>query len=462
MNRLIRLMLAKLVVALILGSFLSSGSASASETFSWSVGLARKEITPKEPIWLAGYASRNKPSEGVLTPLYADAMAIADNQGQRGLIITADVIGFRKDVADATARAVMEKTGLLREQILFNWSHTHTGPVIGFLGSTGYSMGEEEQKVVDAYTRWLVAQYADLAVEALNDLKPARIAWGLGVTNIPVNRREFTETGVRLGVNPRGYADRGVPVLTVRNEQNQLRAVLFGCACHNTTLTEQHYMISGDYAGYARAYIENKLPGVQALFLIGCGGDANPYPRGEIEHAQRHGEALGAEVCRVVAGQLREVSGPLKTTLAEVDLPLLPPPDREQLEKMATGPSYVSVMAKRMLEIVDRGESLPTHYQAPIGLWQFGNDLTLVAIPGEVVSDYVPLIEHEIGHLRLWVAGYCNEVFGYLPSAKVIREGGYETRGLFDLPGLFSPEVEKVVAETVKKLAEQAGRPQLP
>lgn len=461
MNKQLRRSVELLAIALVLVSCRVPGVAAENTGYLWSVGLARKDITPQQPIWLAGYASRNKPSEGVLTPLYANAMAIADDQGHRAVLITADVIGFRKDVAEAAARAIMEKTGLAREQILFNWSHTHTGPVIGFSGSAGYSMGEEEQKVVDAYTRWLVSQYADLAADAFNNLKPARLAWGVGVTNLLINRREFTETGVRLGVNPRGYVDRSVPVLAVRDEHDGLRAVLFGCACHNTTLTGEHYVISGDYAGYARAYIEDQLPGVQALFMIGCGGDANPYPRGEIEHAKQHGQELGTEVCRVIAGQLRPVSGPLKTAFTEVDLPLLPPPDREKLESMVKGPSYVSPTAKRMLETIERGESPPSHYKAPIAVWQFGSDLTLVAISGEVVSDYVPLVENEIGHVRLWIAGYCNEVFGYLPSAKVIREGGYETRGVGTL-GFFAPEAESVVAKTVKKLAEQVGRPTLP
>jgi len=461
MNTPFRRWLVSFSVALVLVSYLAPGANAERATFPWSVGLARRDITPQQPIWLAGYASRNKPSEGVLTPLYANAMAIVDDQGHRGLLITADVIGFRKDVAEAAARAIMEKTGLLREQIPFNWSHTHTGPVIGFLGSAGYSMGEEDQKVVDTYTRWLVTQYADLAAEAFNNLKPARLAWGVGATNILINRREFTETGVRLGVNPRGYVDRSVPVLTVRDEKDDLRAILFGCACHNTTLTGEHYIISGDYAGFARAYIEEKLPGTQALFMIGCGGDANPYPRGEIEHAKQHGQALGAEVCRVIAGPLRTVSGPLKTAFTEVDLPLLPPPDREKLESMVKGPSHVSATAKRMLETMERGESPPSHYKAPIAVWQFGDDLTLVAISGEVVSDYVPLVENEIGHIRLWIAGYCNEVYGYLPSAKVIREGGYETRGVGTL-GFFAPEAENVVAETIRKLAEQVGRPTLP
>lgn len=427
----------------------------------WKVGLARRDITPQKPIWLAGYAARNKPSEGVLAPLYATAMAIEDAEGHRALLVTADLIGFRKEVAEAAVQAVTQKTQLPREWILFNWSHTHTGPVVGLRAAPGYSLDDAQQAVVEEYTRWLIEQYAELAAEAVNDLRPAKLAWGTGVVHFPMNRREFTESGVRIGVNPRGYVDRSVPVLVATEEGDKPRTVLFGCACHNTTLTGEHYVISGDYAGFARAYIEEKLPGIRALFMTGCGADVNPYPRSEIAHAQQHGEELGKEVCRLLGTKLRPIRGPLKTAFREVQLPLAPVPSRQELLEMARGPAHLAGTAKRLLEMLDRGDAPPTHYPAPFAVWQFGEDLTLVALPGEVVSDYVPLIESTIGHVRLWIAAYCHEVFGYLPSAKVLREGGYETRGVGTL-GFFSPEAETVVIQTIRELAQSVGRPQLP
>lgn len=437
-------------------------TASGADRAEWKVGIARADITPQEPIWMAGYASRDKPSQDVLAPLFANALALQDPQGNRGVIITADVIGFRADVAAAACQAIMEKTELAREQILLNWSHTHTGPVIGFAESAGYALDEKQQQVVDSYTRKLIEQYAELAAAALNDLRPARLSWNLGVATFPMNRREFTDTAVRIGVNPRGYVDRSVLVLRVDDTEGQPRAVLYGCACHNTTLTGQHFAISGDYAGFARAHIEEELPGVQAMFLIGCGGDINPHPRGEVEHAKQHGRALGSEVCRVLEGSLRPISARLTPVLEQVALPLREC-DRDELERMANGPSYLAHNAKTMLNTLVRGESLPVEYTAPIAVWQFGDELTLVALPGEVVSDYAPLIEEAIGHTRLWVAGYSNDVFGYLPSAKVLREGGYETRGLIGIAsGFFSPEAESVTVDAVKRLAERAGRPDVP
>lgn len=395
----------------------------------WRVGLAKVCITPEGPIRMSGYSSRKKPSEGVLTELYAKAMAIEDSEGSRAVLLTADLIGFRAPLAEAICKRVEEKTGLRRRQVLLCPSHTHTGPVVGMIDPKRYGLKEDELTRVEAYSKKLQRQLPEAVAAALGDLKPAKLSWGIGVANLVMNRREFTDGGVRLGVNPRGYADRSVPVLRVGSPEGKLRAVLFGCACHNTTLTGQHYKISGDYAGFAQQHIQQQHPEAQPMFMIGCGADANPYPRGTIEAVKQHGKELGSEVCRVLGAKLRPVGGPLRVELDYAKLPLQ-----------------------------KRNESLPTHYRAPIAVWQFGGDLTLVALPGETVSEFVPLVEKAIGHRRLWVAGYSNDVFGYLVTAKIIREGGYETRGLFDEVGFFSPKAQDVLVGKVRQLAKRVGR----
>ena len=112
-----------------------------------------------------------------------------------------------------------------------------------------------------------------------------------------------------------------------------------------------------------------------------------------------------------------------------------------------------------MLALLDRGEKLPTHYTCPVTVWQFGGDLTLVGLSGEIVVDYVPLLEKALGANQLWIAAYCNDVFGYLPSARVLAEGGYETRGLYSGgAGFFIPEAQEVLVRTVRELARKAGR----
>jgi hypothetical protein len=196
------------------------------------------------------------------------------------------------------------------------------------------------------------------------------------------------------------------------------------------------------------------------MFMIGCAGDSNPYPRGTMELARKHGEALADEVCRVLTGKLRPVSGPLTIAFARVELPLQPPPEKEELKKFASNRrSPQSWGAAEMLAVLERGEKPPTHYKAPTTVWQFGRDLTLVGLSGEVVVDYVADLEKALGPNQLWIAAYCNDVFGYLPSARVLAEGGYETRGLYSGgAGFFDPKAEEVLIQHVRDLAARAGR----
>jgi len=447
------------VVASMLGTLLAvaSGQAGQSEP-QWQVGLAKVCITPQEPIRMAGYASRNKPSEGVLADLYAKAMAVRYGDGEPALLVTADLIGFRRTLAESICAAITKKTGLKRQQILLGVSHTHTGPVLGADEAAMYQVPEDQQQAIRQYAEKLAGHLADLSAAALADMKPARLSWGVGVADFVMNRREFTERGVQLGVNPRGYVDRSVPVLRVDAPDGKPRAVLFGCACHNTTLTGQEYRLSGDYAGFSQEHVEKQHPGVQAMFMIGCGASANPYPRETVEYAKRHGLSLGTEVCRVLGGKLQPVRGPLRVELDYVDLPLQAPPPRERLLEIAKGSSFPASQAKRMLAAMDRQQPLPTHYHAPTAVWQFGDDLTLVGLSGEVVGGFVPLLADALGQRKLWLAAYCNDTFGYVPTAKVVEEGGYEMIGVYTEFGSFSAKAQDALVAKVRQMAEKAGR----
>ncbi|HEY7312314.1 MAG TPA: neutral/alkaline non-lysosomal ceramidase N-terminal domain-containing protein [Gemmataceae bacterium] len=439
--------------------FLTALTAGAAEP-EWKVGLAQVKITPERPVFLAGYASRNKPFTKVESDLYAKALALEDRQGQRVVLVTSDLIGFPVEVAEPICERLRRKAGLKREQILLNSSHTHTGPMLLLkaTGGEGLTAAELERNV--EYTRQLQDKVVDLVERAAARLEPAKLSWGAGVCPFVMNRREFTPKGVILGVNPRGLADRVAPVLRIDTPDGKLRAVLFGAAVHGTTLTGDNYELCGDYAGFAQSYIQDKHPSVQAMFLLGCAGDANPYPRGKMEFAREHGVTLGKEVCRVLETKLHPVNGPLTIAFDRAALPLQAPPARAELEKQAAGKSGLQPwIAKRMLAVLDRGEKLPTHYNCPLAVWAFGGDLTLVALSGEVVVDYVRLLEKALGPNNLWLAAYCNDVFGYLPSARVLKEGGYETRGLYSGGiGLFAPKAQDVLVEKVRALAKKAGR----
>ncbi len=450
----------------------------------WRVGLARVRITPDEPMPMCGYGARV--SDGVLDDLNAKAMAIeSSDRGpekgtgtfcaehpaglsgkmslspfpSRAVLVTADLLFFRRDVAEAVAKRIMEKTGLQRHQILLNASHTHSGPVVGMNRDLdAFGVPDDVRPRVAKYTAKLEEQLADLVAAALRDMQPARVSFGVGQADFVMNRRLPTPNGIVMAPNPQGPADRSVPVLRVDGPDGRLRGLVFGCACHPVTLDGNNKKISGDYAGFAQAALEKCHPGVQAMFVIGCGGDANSHPRGAAEMARQQGERLAAEVARVAAAPMRPVRGPLRAELAWIDLPLVHDFSREQLQAMAAGPSvWHARNAKGMLETLASGKPLPRAYRAPLAVWQFGGDLTLVALSGEAVAPYVARIAQALGPQGLWVAAYSNESFGYLPTAQTLKEGGHESMCLTLDIGLFAPQVEDVVVAEVQKLAQKAG-----
>lgn len=428
----------------------------------WRAGFARVEITPAEPVFMSGYASRNKPSEGVAAPIFAKALVLQDAAGDKAVLVTTDLIGVYTWFTDPIVAGVGERIGVPRERFLFTSSHNHSGPTLSLNPEPRGHLSADDAARTVAYTQRLQRQLQELIVAADADLAAARLSWGVGVAPFVMNRREFTdERGIILGANPRGPADRSVPVLKIAAPDGTLRGVVFGAAAHNTTLGGRNYLICGDYAGYAQEVIEAAHPGAQAMFMLGCAGDANPWPRGrdtEFDYVTQHGRTLGEEVGRVLQTPLHSVRGPLRIARGEAPLPFQAHPDRTSLEQLAAGAqSSPAENARLLLQKLDAGETLPTHQLCPLSVWQFGDDLTLVALSGEVVVDYVYRIEGVLGPRRLWIAAYSHDLPGYITSARVQREGGYEAKGIAG-KGMFAPEAEEVYVSSVRELAAQAGR----
>jgi len=207
----------------------------------YRAGVAKIDITPEEPIRLSGYSSRTHPSEGVLHKLYARALALEGAKGGRVVIVAADIIGLPRSLSDEVAARVQKKYGLDRAQLLLNCSHTHTGPIIWPNLATMYDLPPDQKQVVKQYARRLADSLCTVIGAALGDLAPAKLAYGKGSAGFAVNRRVVTPKGRNIGLSPDGPVDHTVPVLVVTGADGKMRAVLCGCACHNTTLTGQHY-----------------------------------------------------------------------------------------------------------------------------------------------------------------------------------------------------------------------------
>ena len=249
---------------------------------NFQAGIASTVITPQKSMWMSGYAARNKPSEGKIHDLRAKALAIEDDNDTRLVIVTVDLLGISRPLRDRLEKKVKQRYNLSPEFLMLNASHTHCGPVVkerkdSIYGDDFYGLSTEQIELSRQYVEFLEQKILKLIGQALENLAPARLSYTHARAGFAMNRRHNTENGYRISPNPNGPVDHDVPVMRIDSPDGKLRAVVFGYACHSTTLS--FYQFCGDYPGFAQYYLEEAHPETTAFFIAGCGGDQNPYPR---------------------------------------------------------------------------------------------------------------------------------------------------------------------------------------
>ena len=429
----------------------------------WKAGFGTANITPPKPMWMSGYGARTAPADGKETDLWAKAAVFEAADGRRLVLVTLDLVGIDRATATAIAGPVLEKYKLPREAVVLSVSHTHCGPVVGKNLRAMYFFDDAQAKLVDEYTDALPALVLKAVDAAAAALAPVTLSWGSGTAGFAVNRRENKEADVpalREKGLLKGPTDHAVPVLAARDAKGTLKGVVFGYACHATTLSFQKWC--GDYPGFAALELEVAHPGATAMFFAGCGADQNPLPRRTVELAKGYGKHLAAAVEAVLAKPMAPLAPEFAATYREIDLPLNDVPTREAFIKDAASENkYVASRAKMWLKTLDAGGEVPATYPFPVQTWRLGKDLTLVTLGGEVVVDYALRLKKELGG-NLWVMAYANDVMAYIPSARVLKEGGYEgatSMLYYGLPTVWGPTVEdKVVAEVTRQVKQVRGK----
>lgn len=438
----------------VVGALAACVHAAAPQNGTWKAGAARRNITPEKLIWMSGYGGRTAPAEGKLTDLWAKCLVLEDPQGNRAAAVTLDLVGIDRDTAGRVCAELERRYGLGRQQVALLTSHTHTGPVVGRNLAAMFFLTSEQWRDIDEYTARLVRDIVAVVGEAHEALQPADLAWGIGRATFAVNRRNNREADVPQLIETgqlRGPVDHDVPVLKVASG-GKLTAVLFGYACHATVLSFQQW--SGDYPGFAQIELERAHPGAVALFWAGCGADQNPLPRRKVELAQAYGKRLADAVETVLQGDLRPIEGGLSARFQEVPLTLAALPTREELERAAGSTNrYEARRAGLLLEQLEASGRLSRTYPYPVQVWHLGSELSWVILGGEVVVDYALRLKRELHPQAVWVAGYANDVMAYIPSLRVLREGGYEGGGAmlyYGLPSPWAEDVEETIVRAVK------------
>jgi neutral ceramidase len=435
---------------------------SAAEPMGWRVGIAREPITPQTSVWLAGYGSK-RPPDGKIHELWMKALALSDPAGNRVVMITSDFQGVPKSMSDRVFARLHDQYGLRRQDIMFTFSHNHCGPRLGDDLIDYYPVEAEQEALVKQYTDLMVERTVALVSQALQNQSPAIVRIGEGRTTFAVNRRNNREAEVAdllaQGVPLKGPVDHTVPVLTVTLPDGKLAAVLFGYACHPTTLSFMTW--NGDYPGFAQVALEERFPGVTAMFVNTCGGDQNPLPRRTVELCQKYGLMLADAVEPVVRKEssLRVVQPRIRSAFELVDLPYLEVVSREQLvDLQQDGNAIRARWARRLLAKLQAGEKFESAYPYPIHAWQLGDEMLVIGMGAETVVDYALRFKREFGP-GTWVCGYADDMIAYIPSRRVWEEGGYEGgSSLYEYgrPAFrWSGEVENRIAASVQQLVKQ-------
>jgi putative membrane-bound dehydrogenase-like protein len=401
------------------------------------VGVARIDITPDYPVRLSGFGFRRAESEGITQRIWAKAIAFADEERGPAILIATDNLG----VPEAIALEVAERVGVKRERLTITASHTHTAPMLRGVAPTlfGLPIPDDHQANIERYTREFTERLVEVGRAALNDARPARVEWAIGRVGFAKNRR-----------TPGGPVDHDLPLLVVREPDGKFRAIWFAYACHCVTLADNK--LSGDWAGFAQSEIERDFPGATALMSAGCGADSNPTTRDSAEIAASQGRQVADEVKRLLAGALAPITAQPATQLATIALAFDTPRTRAEWEERAKRADAVGHHARVNLGRLDRGETLPTEIAYPIQTWRFADQLALVMLPGEVVVDYSLRLKRELNRSRLAVVAYANDATCYIPSERVLKEGGYEGGDAmiyYDRPNKFAPGLEEKIIAAV-------------
>lgn len=418
-------------------------------------GFSRVNITPPLGIPLAGYFI-NRNAEGVLDELELNAVALRCGE-KTVLLLSVDHCGLMKELLDEYKKAIEDKTGVSADAIFIHSTHTHTGPIL---------LPNSENELVKEYNVTLCHKCVDASVMALEDLKPAKMGYGVGkAPNIAFIRRYRMKDGTiktNPGVNnpdivaPIGEVDERVEVIRFDREGAE-NIVLTHFADHPDVVGG--CKISADWPGFTRRFVEKSIENTKCIFFNGTQGDVNHvnvHPKqgdfndmfNDFDGCSR-GYGHARHMGRVVAGAVMQVYDKvnyvdvdeIKFDTRVVEIPSnMPTKEQMPLAKKYnelhlagkdseipyTGMMLTTVVAEaaRMVRL----EHGPASYKVKIMAVAIGN-IVLVGLPGEPFTGVGRAIKEANGWDLVLPCCNSNDKVGYFPMKDSYDEGGYEARG---------------------------------
>lgn len=445
--------------------------------------IAKEEITPQQPVFMHGFGDRTRKSEGVLDPVYMTATLLQANRSL--LIVALDAMGADRSFIVGIKDELKREFGLAHEEVMINFSHTHHSVFLTGLDPElrrgGYSMGQsywanDESELDYTTDETYYIRIRDILLRMVkacyDNLAEGTLLIARGSSDFAVSRRLPDGSGGILRMPYyEGEIDKDLFVLKLVDRADNIRGILYCYGCHTTAMGGDNYKIGNDFVSSASALLERTYPGAVAAFLQGCAGELKARSGtangkfiscGE-EQLRQLGEELAREIIALMEhGSFSVVRCKFKAALRD---PLLytertPASFYRTIADDQRELDFCRASARRTITAIGNGtikDRIP-HY---ISIWQLDEQLTLIAMEGEVTTEYALKLKRLFGNGSMVVLGYTNGVLSYIPTRKVIHEGSYEAECnyFFGLHGPFVPEIEDIiigqVADALHELSER-------
>ena len=449
-----------------LGAVLTNCAATESKN-TMKAGFGRVKITPPIGTAMTGFGFRDyDPTgcKGIHDDLYARALYL--NDGREDILIMGfDLLFFSRDEANRYKGAIGRKLDLSPRQILLNTSHTHTGPKVG---SWDYTPSDR------LYLQFLENAIVNAAVESKNTLRDVTLWAGETHSKLPMSRRKPLPNGIiDFAPYPEGVVYDKLPFCLFKDMGGKPVYLLFSVSTHPSTIkgNERSYFISADYPGKAMAVLDEYLGAAGSLFLQGAAGDSKPSVIGKGEESWRAGDwpdvdsagSMAAyEVINAIDAGLTRCEPELSAVSIEMSWPMAQPRTRaEYVQVIEKPPAHSESIpegmkrwAQEMIELIDRGFGLPTAVPITAHGVRLGKNLRLVGIEGEIVAELGHLIANFYGNGITFPMGYTDGAQLYLPTSKMLDEGGYEAESYYEyrFPAPLAKGMEGILTQSLQEL----------
>ena len=416
-------------------------------THNLTFGAAKELITPRERTTIIGFGPVfGVPFEAIHDDLYVRTLVLEDAKGERVVLMGFDLLFHDDTLTDALRAYAGEKYGVKAGNLHASYSHTHFGPAV---------RGYDQHYHTDSYEAFLLERCRACIDRAFLNTRRGTMEFAAVQGDWNMSRRLPQGNGrTKFAPNPDGDRDPNLYLLRLRDGRGRVRALLTSFASHLSN-GENVHEISGEYAGRLCALLEVEYYGCTALFFQGFGADTKlkagargdifePLSHEQIDAVARSMTAAVRE--RMDSSDWQEVPVDLAGCAFTVELPLEPNGRGFYENELAKYSQRLGCPGQRFVKTANEGESgensfrlmwacadyvvenyeeLPDTITLNCGAVRLNPDFYIFSVGGEAVVSLQTALREAFPHKQILCFGY-NDAIAYIPSDKVIAEGGYE------------------------------------